>query len=281
MRNKEVPVKRILFYLLAFAVFAAANTCTNAWYEIHAFNFLTVKDAPHLDSIYYREQPSPEELSEWYQKYFYQDGLISRSLFKFRENDPVENRFYLSANESVLTKRGRELLLSDSVAGDTVYFFQKMYNDGELVLAVKHKLTDLYASEDEFDPSSGRHSFAEFFFSNDTLVSRTVYDYTSGSRDSATIYYVGMSGDDNKCIEYRDGSITNNLTYKKLTTGFSVTIFNDTYLREFIMEVPETHTTIVQKQHEETAAQKHRSTKISPRARYFDLLGRYRRAKIR
>ncbi len=55
--------------MLAFAAFAAANTCTKAYYEIHAFNFLTIKGAPHMDSIYYREQPNPEELHEWYQKY--------------------------------------------------------------------------------------------------------------------------------------------------------------------------------------------------------------------
>ena len=279
MRNKEVPMKRVLIGLLAFAAFASANTCTKAWFEIQAFNFLTMKDAPHLDSIYYREQPNPEELSEWYQKYYYKDGLIQRSKFKFRDGDPVENRFYLTADESVLARNGRELLLSDSVAGDTVYFFQKMYNNGELVQTVTHKTTDLYTSEDSYDPTSGIRIFAEYFFRNDTLVSRTNYNYASESPTSATLYYVGVSGDEYKCAEYRDGAKSNDLTYKKLTTGFSVSIFNETYLREFIMEVPEEHTTIVQKQ---LAAQnKRRPTKISPRARYFDLLGRYRGSKIK
>ena len=54
-----------------------------------------MKDAPHLDSIYYRDQPNPEELSEWYQKYYYKDGLIQRSKFKFRDDDPVENELQL------------------------------------------------------------------------------------------------------------------------------------------------------------------------------------------
>jgi hypothetical protein len=67
--KREVVMKSVLFSLLAFAAFAAANTCTKAYYEIHAFNFLTIKGAPHMDSIYYREQPTPEELHEWYQKY--------------------------------------------------------------------------------------------------------------------------------------------------------------------------------------------------------------------
>lgn len=176
-------MKRYLFCLLALAAFAAANTCTKAWYEIHAFNFLSIKDAPHLDSIYYREQPAPEEVHEWYQKYYYRDGLIHHSVFKFRDNDPVDNRIYLSADEVTLT---------------------------------------------------------------------------------------------------------NNLTYKKQATGFSVAIFNDTFLREFVMEVPEVHTTAVQrrddaqKSREQSAAQsKRRPANISPRARYFDLLGRYKRAKIR
>lgn len=87
--------KSVLFGLLAFAAFASANTCTKAWFEIQAFNFLTMKDAPHLDSIYYRDQPNPEELSEWYQKYYYKDGLIQRSKFKFRDDDPVENELQL------------------------------------------------------------------------------------------------------------------------------------------------------------------------------------------
>ncbi|OWV26286.1 hypothetical protein B7988_06780 [Fibrobacter sp. UWB1] len=284
----EDPMKRVLFCLLALAAFAAANTCTKAWYEIHAFNFLSIKDAPHLDSIYYREQPAPEEVHEWYQKYYYKDGLIHHSVFKFRDNDPVDNRIYLSADEATLTRSGRELLLSDSVAGDTVYFFQKMYNSGELVQTVVHKLTDLYASEQDYDPASGRRTFAEYFFRNDTLVSRTVYDYGSGMRDSAYYYYVGVPGDEYKCAEYRGDSLTNNLTYKKLATGFSVAIFNDTFLREFVMEVPEVHTTAVQRRddaqklREQSAAQsKRRPAKISPRARYFDLLGRYKRAKIR
>jgi hypothetical protein len=249
---------------------------------------LSIKDAPHLDSIYYREQPAPEEVYEWYQKYYYKDGLIHHSVFKFRDNDPVDNRIYLSADEETLTRSGRELLLSDSVAGDTVYFFQKMYNSGELVQTVVHKLTDLYASEQDYDPASGRRTFAEYFFRHDTLVSRTVYDYTSKSPDSATFYYVGVPGDEYKCAEYRGDSLTNNLTYKKLATGFSVAIFNDTFLREFVMDVPEVHTTAVQrrddaqKSREQSAAQsKRRPAKISPRARYFDLLGRYKRAKIR
>lgn len=271
-------MKKFLSGLLAFAAFATANTCTKAFYEIHAFNFLTIKDAPHLDSIYYREQPNPEELHEWYQKYYYQDGLIQRSVFKFRDNDPVENRFYLTADESVLTKKGSELLLSDSVAGDTVYFFQKMYNDGKLVQTVVHKTADLYASEDDYDPTSGRRTFAEYYFQNDTLVSKTLYDYTAGTPTTATIYYVGEPGDEYKCAEYMGDSLTNNITYKKLTTGFSVAIFNDTYLREYIMEVPETHTTALKKQ---PAQSNRRPVKISPRARYFDLLGRYKRAKIK
>ena len=271
-------MKRILFGLLAFATFAVANTCTKAFYEIQAFNFLTIKDAPHLDSIYYREQPNPEELHEWYQKYYYHDGLIQRSVFKFRDNDPVENRFYLTADESALTRNGRELLLSDSVAGDTVYFIQNMFNDGNLVQTVIHKTADLYTSEDSYDPTSNRHTFAEYFFRNDTLVSRTVYDYTSESPMSVTFYYVGEPNDEYKCVEYKEDSLTNNIIYKKRTTGFSVTIFNDTYLREFIMEVPETHTTVLKKQ---PAPSNRRPIKISPRARFFDLLGRYRRAKIK
>ena len=271
-------MKKILFSLLTIATFAAANTCTKAFYEINAFNFLTIKDAPHLDSIYYREQPNPEELHEWYQKYYYQDGLIQRSVFKFRDNDPVENQFYLSADESVLTKCGRELLLSDSVAGDTVYFIQKMFNDGKLIQTVVHKTADLYASEDSYDPTSDRHTFAEYYFQSDTLVSRTLYDYAAGTPTAVTIYYVGVPGDEYKCVEYMGDSLTNNLIYKKLATGFSVSIFNDTYLREFIMEVPEEHTTILKKQ---PVPSNRRPVKISPRARYFDLLGRYRRAKIK
>lgn len=45
---------------------------------------------------------------------------------------------------------------------------------------------------------------------------------------------MGVSGDEYKCAEYRDGAKTNDLTYKKLITGFSVSIFNETYLRESV-----------------------------------------------
>lgn len=69
-----------------------------------------------------------------------------------------------------------------------------MFNEGKLVQSVTHKTTDLYASEDAYDPTSGRRTF------------------------------------------------------------------------------------VVKKQ---TALSNRRPAKISPRARYFDLLGRYRRAKIK
>ena len=61
-----------------------------------------------------------------------------------------------------------------------------MFNEGKLVQSVIHKTTDLYASEDAYDPTSGRRTFAEYFFRNDTLVSRTRYDYTNGIPTTAT-----------------------------------------------------------------------------------------------
>ena len=178
----------------------------------------------------------------------------------------------------MLIRSGREFLLSNFVAGDTVYFFQKMFNDGKLVQNVIHKTTDLYASEDAYDPTSGRRTFAEYFFRNDTLVSRTFYDYATGSPTTAIFYYVGEPGDEYRCAEYKGNTLTNNITYKKRTTGYSVAIYNDTYLREFIMEVPETLNFAHKKQ---TVPSNRRPVKISPHARYFDLLGRYRHTKIK
>lgn len=35
-----------------------------------------------------------------------------------------------------------------------------MFNEGKLVQSVTHKTTDLYASEDAYDPTSGRRTFA-------------------------------------------------------------------------------------------------------------------------
>ena len=259
-------MKKILFSLLILSVYAAANTCTEAWFETFSFGFISRKDAAHIDSIYYREYDN-----EWSNKYVYDgNNQLEHVIFHLGDSEPIA-KFYFSKDEGVLTKKGEELLISDSAAGDTLYFTQKAYRDGEIYQSIFHKTADRFSSELSYDPERDLYDFSEFFFRNDTLIERVVKEYnTDHSRETFT-YYVEDSSDDTKCYEYMDGSTENSpdytISYHKNSQGYSLKYFDQKFIREMFMVYPNGTTAI----HKRRAP-----VKVSPKARYFDLLGRYK-----
>jgi hypothetical protein len=262
-------MKRILFSLLILAIYASANTCTEKWLEALSFRFIAKKDAAHLDSIYYKEYDN-----EWSNKYVYgSNNQLDHIIFHLDDSEPIA-KFYFSKDEGVLTKKGEELLISDSIAGDTLYFTQKVYRDGEIYQSIFHKTTDRYTSELSYDPRLDLYDFNELFFRNDTLIERVVKKYNTDSAEVSFIYYVEDPSDDTKCYEYQDeldkDSPDYTIIYNKNSQGFSLKYFDQKFTREMFMIYPDGT----------TAIRKLRPTvKISPKARYFDLLGRYKYSK--
>lgn len=262
-------MKRILFCLMLLAIYASANTCTEKWLEALSFRFIAKQDAAHLDSIYYKEYDN-----EWSNKYVYAgNNQLDRIIFHLDDSEPII-KVHFSKDESVLTKKGEELLISDSIAGDTLYFTQKVYRDGEIYQSIFHKTTDRYTSELSYDPRLDLYDFNELFFRNDTLIERVVKKYNTDSAEVSFIYYVEDPSDDTKCYEYTEDSKKDStdytITYHKNSQGYSLKYFNFKFIREMFIVYP-TGTTAIHKRRV--------PVKISPKVRYFDLLGRYKFTK--
>ena len=132
-------------------------------------------------------------------------------------------------------------------------------------------MTDSYMST----LNSEYNSFKELYFSNDTLFEKNIYDYESNNPRPDTSFTIGDSTNDFKCYEYdmRDGTAELNETieYIKTDNGYELKYLDESsagyYLREFFF-VNSSATTAIRKQRS--------AVKISPKARYFDLLGRYK-----
>lgn len=103
------------------------------------------------------------------------------------------------------------------------------------------------------------------------MIEKSYFDYNTDSVRTSQKFYVADSIDDSKCYQQgEDGVIDYTLTYKPNEKGYSISIEEGTYLREFFF-IKNEGTTSIRK----TV----KPVKISPRARYFDLLGRYKFTK--
>jgi hypothetical protein len=80
-------------------------------------------------------------------------------------------------------------------------------------------------------------------------------------------YLLGDPKDNSKCYQYRDSIITDTLFFQNNEKGFSVKIVKGNNLTEYFMVYPEGSSAI---------RKRRPAVKISPKARYFDLLGRYK-----
>lgn len=258
-------MKKILFSLLILAIYASANTCTEAWFEIYTLS-QPKNNAVHPDSVYYKTNNK-----DGYAKYIYRNEQLEQIIINMYGESEDTNMVYLSKDENILTKKGSELLISDSVVGDTLFYFQKVFKDGVLVQEITRKITKQYASERNYEPVSDKRDSSEYFFRNDTLIRRVVDYYNTEFATESFIYYVGDSTDDFKCYEYRDRSNKDvpsfTLIYQKNNQGYSLKYFEDEFIQEYFMVYPDGTTAI----HKRRAP-----VKVSPKARYFDLLGRYK-----
>jgi hypothetical protein len=262
-------MKKILLCLAILAVFAAANTCTEAWFKINSIGAFANKDEPRLDSVY-----SKQDESEWTKKYFYSDGLVdSMAQVSSVPAEVSEYKFYHNAKLDDIRKTGNEIIITDTISNGTTFSSQLSYVNGIYQNRTDFKRSDSYASS-TMARSINETSVTEYFFSNDTLFFKSSFEHkmildADPSNWSLVVesYLLGDPKDDSKCYQYRDSIITDTLFFQNNEKGFSVKIVKGNNLTEYFMVYPEGF----------TAIRKQRpAVKILPKARYFDLLGRYK-----
>ena len=267
-------MKRILFSLLILAIYASANTCTEAVFEYGAYNFIYTKDHAHLDSAYNKETYT-KVTYESSDKFVYSNEHLDyfiRTDFKEDGKDSVQiTKVYWNSDENVLSKKGVEFLGEIKFLGDTLSFTLTNYYDGKIheqqtTKIINKSLEALYP-----DGPNGELAFQQLYFQNDTLFNTVTLNYGTDSAEVRKKFTVSDKQDDHKCIEYHnDGEISYNLEYVKNEKGYSIKLFDQKNYREYFMVNPENSTAI----HKRRAP-----VKISPKARYFDLLGRYKFSK--
>ena len=262
---------------MLLAGFAAANTCTQAWFNARSQFFSNAQNTPYLDSTYtagvHQFSGSPDIQADRYVKLSYNNGYLEKIINGYVGD--IENTYadvdymYASKDESVLSKKGMEGLISDTTIGDTTFWIRKHYYNGILNQAMFYKVTESYAScmDSTYD------EYSELFFRNDSLISISVEKYSSEeNRKTEYAYIIEDPDDDLKCYEYRNDTLSHVMVYNKNEKGFSIRVFkNDIIVEEYFFVNPENSTTAIRKQRP--------AVKISPKARYFDLLGRYKFTK--
>lgn len=267
-------MKKILFCLMLLAGFAAANTCTQAWFNAQTHFLSTPQNTPYLDSVYsaYLNRSLDSIREERYVKLSYNNGYLEKIINGYVGE--IVNIYldvdyiHVSKDESVLSKKGLEGLISDSTVGDTTFWVRKHYINGKLDQAMFYKETEFFSScmDSTFD------YYYEYLSRNDSLIYIYIDNYSSeADREIEYAYIIEDPADDLKCYEYSNDSLDHVMVYNKNEKGFSVKVFkNDIVVQELFFVDPNS-TTAIRKQRP--------TVKISPKARYFDLLGRYKFSK--
>ncbi len=266
-------MKNFLFCLMLLAGFATANTCTETIFKYTRGSLLANPKEAYHDSSYFLENYGHK--NEWSHKLFYTDGKIDSLVFNPMEDDDSihVSYFYWNLDESALKGSISESIITQETSGDTVIFTEKQYSKGTLEGARITKIHSYISSYTyEYD------SFEEIFFSNDTLYDKRLFDYSKDTPRPEITFIIGDPSNDFKCYEYeiRDEEtlLRETIEYIKTDNGYKLKYLQESsagyYLREFFMVYPSA-TTAIRKQRS--------AVKISPKARYFDLLGRYKFTK--
>ncbi len=259
------------FFLVSIAVLSLntaslANKCTDVWFTHLANPYLNPESEFHIDSSYFNENGN-----EWTHKYIYKDGKIAETQYDTKE-EGEEIRifpFYNDTNETALKNKGIEYIVSKCQAKDTLCYQEKIYSNGEYGGIKTTKITPNYITVEQVEDNI--HWFTEYILTQDSVIEKRYFDYNTDSVRTSQKFYVADSIDDSKCYQQEeDGVIDYTLTYKPNEKGYSVSIESGTYFREFFF-IKTKGTSSIHKTR--------KPVKISPKARYFDLLGRYKFTK--
>lgn len=272
-------MKKILFSLLILAIYASANTCTEAMFEISKPNFYISKTKTYIDSIFYADTTNFSDtvfVQERFKKNIYNNGYLEKTIYGYVgdiNNEYAEILYYInSKDETVLSGKGIEVLFSDSASGDTNIWHLKYSYKGSFEQEDYIKTTNSYISYLSYSLDHKPLEYlTEFFFRNDTLVSRyTDNNNLDWEQKTENTYIVEDSKDDTKCYAYKNDSLFNTLIYYSKENGYSIKSVDKDGFSEIFMVYPDGTTAI----HKRRAP-----VKVSPKARYFDLLGRYKFTK--
>lgn len=272
-------MKKILFCLMLLTGFAAANSCT----DLIANNndsFIASGNV-HRDSSYFLENGD----NAWSHKYFWNDGKLDSIRFDpMRESEtPFVEPVYWNTDETVLTGKSSETIVTQRSSGDTTIFVQKNFDEGELEDSVTYKKINGHLYTLSHTPGNlywrDFWTFTDTYLSNDTVYHKTIYDYYTDNPRYYTQYIVGDPDNALKCHEYEENENvpklleTVELVYTENGFMFRYNKSSEdySYLREFFFVYNEEGSTAIRNQRP--------AVKISPKARYFDLLGRYKFTK--
>ncbi|WP_407450829.1 hypothetical protein [Fibrobacter sp.] len=273
-------MKKILFSLMILAIYASANTCTEAVFEISKPSLYIPKDKPHIDSVFSSQTLKVSDTLEYAQEIFkkriYNNGYLEKEIDGYVGDinyEYAETYYYIySKDESVLSGNGIEILFSDSTSGDTSIWHLKFSYNGSFEQEDYYKVTNSYIANLSYSLDHKPLEYlTEFFFRNDTLVEKNTDNNSHGYEQKTEFtYFVEDPKDDKKCYKYENDSLIDTLVYHPKENGYSIVLSHEKAFREIFMIYP-TGTTAIH--------QRRAPVKISPKARYFDLLGRYKFTK--
>lgn len=250
-----------LFLAIVFAISTtvSANTCTDAVFKEIAYHYMIENSGLQLDSV---DSPNFS-----HQTYTYSNGKVSSSQVVETESGTTSTlNYYWNKDESALTKQGIEYIMRDSISRDTSFISENFYILGVMSSQRTIKVTSSSAGILTKDLDFGQEFFEEIINKGDTVIINRYSGKDNSTALSNTEFYVSDT-ENTKCLELdKNGTIANTITYEPKNNGYSLSFYSDGF------------TTILYfSKHEETTAIRKtiKPVKIAPKARFFDLLGRY------
>ena len=115
-------------------------------------------------------------------------------------------------------------------------------------------------------------TFSEMFLKKDSIIETETYNYNTDSSRTKQTFIVANLNDDTKCEQYdEEGNLLSSFVYKPNENGYSIVQSNGDDSKEIFVIYTKENTTSIRKTI--------KPVKIAPKARYFDLLGRYKFTK--
>lgn len=279
-------MRNFLIFLLLLSAYVTANTCTEAYFKkVHGY--YPVEGEPQIDSIYEKVSLGRDHNYDHIIKYYYHNKIIERiesvhigdfvdtTAYNFYHSLDEKVNYYHSLDEKVLSKKGAEILFSDSAYKDTLIFLEKEFKDGLLHMDVITKIAKNYTSQWGRSYLSGvlnEEFYSEAVLRNDSVIAMSINHYNTDHPSTSYWYVVENSSDDHKCEQYFNDkdNLSYEFVYKKIDNGFVFEEKNEDihYRQVFMLNLPNDEITAIKKRRP--------VTKISTKARYFDLLGRYK-----
>ena len=254
-----------IFYLVPAAILALsdatpANTCTDAWYKVIISNYFIPVHDVYLDSTF-----SKDDRDEVTTKYLYENGKpVQIHNVTTHTNKTFDSYYYIYYNvdETALKKLENESIYSTCNTPDTTCHQIKSYYEGEYIRTSTIKATSNHIQLQSND------MFAEIFLFQDSIVENISFYYNTDSAKTTHVLFDADPDDDFKCNQKNDaGEIEYFIFYKPYESGFSLSYQLETRFNEYFF-IESQKTTSIRKTL--------KPVNISPKARYFDLLGRYK-----